>query len=89
MSDLPSDVLQLLNGDAKSQGLPILLSKLLTAFSTIGANLRNGDYSSNHAGTQNAFGDHQLDVDIKTDEGKYIYMVKYSFTSLLLSSMSD
>ena len=71
--DLPSDVLQLLNEDSKSQGLHVLLSKILVAFRTIGTCLRNGDYSSDHAGTQNAFGDHQLDVDIKTDEGDDIH----------------
>lgn len=83
MADLPADVLKLLNEGAKLQGLHVLLSKILVAFCTIGTNLRNGDYSSDHAGTQNAFGDHQLDVDIKTDEGIFF---KYSHHLVLFLS---
>jgi sedoheptulose-bisphosphatase len=40
----------------------------LEAVRTIGTNLRAGGYSSDKVGTTNAFGDHQLEVDVQTDE---------------------
>ena len=67
-SSLPDEVLGHLSEQAKASGLPILLSKLLEAVREIGTTLRSCGYSSSHVGTQNAFGDHQLDVDVKTDE---------------------
>lgn len=40
---------------------------MLTACRTIGTNLRNVGYTSEKTGTENVFGDKQLDVDVKTD----------------------
>lgn len=65
---VPEDVLIIMNDATKTAGLPVLLSKLLEAVREIGNDLRACGYSSSHIGTQNAFGDHQLDVDVKTDE---------------------
>jgi len=64
---LPESVLAMLNLSSQP-GLDVLLSTLLGACRTIGTTLRDGGYSSAQVGTQNAFGDHQLDVDVKTDE---------------------
>lgn len=44
-----------------------VVSATLQACALIGANLRNGSYSSNAIGTTNEFGDQQLDVDVKAD----------------------
>ncbi len=66
------DILGLLNEDSKNTGLHILISTLLNSFRLIGNNMRNCEYSSSQAGTQNTFGDHQLHVDIQTDEGNFI-----------------
>lgn len=61
------DLAILVNAEGKQLGLHKLLDVLLDAVRVIGTNLRNGAYSSEKAGTQNSFGDHQLDVDIQTD----------------------
>ena len=70
MNELPTDLLDLLNEEASSSGLAHLISNILGAFRVIGTNLRHGEYSHSHAGSQNAFGDHQLEIDLQTDEGK-------------------
>ena len=78
-------LLSLMKDQSCSNKLHILLSHLLHAYRTIANNLRNGEYSSNYTGTQNTFGDNQLDVDVKTDEGMYFpqncicYMLHFSF----------
>lgn len=59
---------QYFNNDSISQGLPKLLSYLLTASDIIGYNLRNNEYSSHEIGSINSFGDAQLDVDVKCDD---------------------
>ena len=65
---MPSQLADILSESAISSGLSVLLSKLLDCVREIGITLRDGGFSSSHVGTQNAFGDHQLDVDVKTDE---------------------
>lgn len=67
-SSIPSELAGILSESAVSSGLAVLLSKLLDCVREIGTTLRDGGFSSSHVGTQNAFGDHQLDVDVKTDE---------------------
>ena len=69
LNGLPSLLNEALNEEAKSLGLDILITELLASVRTIGTNLRNGEYSNDTVGTQNTFGDNQLDVDVKTDEG--------------------
>lgn len=68
MSQLPAELSAVLNGSAVGSGLNNLISKLFEGIREIGITLRECGYSSSHVGTQNAFGDHQLDVDVKTDE---------------------
>ena len=63
---LPEEIAALLADDQK-EGLSVLLSHLLASFRTIGTTLRAGGFSSSTIGTQNQFGDEQLDVDVKTD----------------------
>jgi sedoheptulose-bisphosphatase len=65
---LPAELVLILNESAKTDGLPTLLSKILEGMREIGTTLRACGYSSSQIGTQNAFGDNQLDVDVKTDE---------------------
>ena len=65
---LPAELTVILNDTAKKSGLHILISKLLGGIREIGTTLRDCGYSTSQVGTQNAFGDHQLDVDVKTDE---------------------
>jgi len=64
---LPDHLNCLLSDKARSDGLDVLLSHMLLACRVIGTNLRNAGYSADKTGTDNAFGDHQLDVDVKTD----------------------
>ena len=68
---LPEDVERLINSESKDSGLVTLLSHLLAAIRSIGNGLRDGDFSHEHAGTHNVFGDHQLVVDVATDEGEF------------------
>lgn len=68
ITSLPADLTLIFNESAVNSGLPVLLSTLLDGIREIGTTLRECGYSSSHVGTQNAFGDHQLDVDVKTDE---------------------
>lgn len=67
-TDLPTEIDNLFNSHAKETGANKLLASLLEACKTIGTNIRNCSYSSETVGTTNDFGDHQLDVDVKTDE---------------------
>ena len=62
---LPLSVKESINDDHK--GLKVLLDSLLNACRIIGTTLRDGGYSNEKIGTSNAFGDNQLDVDVKTD----------------------
>lgn len=68
INQIPLELLATINDSAVGNGLKKLISKLLEGIREIGITLREGGYSSSHVGTQNAFGDHQLDVDVKTDE---------------------
>ena len=65
---LPAELTIILNDSARKSGLHTLISKLLGGIREIGVTLRECGYSTSEVGTQNAFGDHQLDVDVKTDE---------------------
>ena len=65
---LPTELASLIKETASENvGLSNLLSKLLGACRTIGTVMRDGGYSSAAVGSQNVFGDNQLDVDVKTD----------------------
>ena len=66
---LPTDLASMiLETDAANPGISRLLSVLLSACRRIGTHMREGEYQSGAIGTQNAFGDHQLHVDVMTDE---------------------
>jgi sedoheptulose-bisphosphatase len=67
LNKLPDDVAKLLTEKANLT-LPTLLANILQGCRTIADNLRSGAYSTEQVGTQNLFGDNQLDVDVKTDE---------------------
>lgn len=71
---LPVELLQILNDTAKNNGLPKLLSHILESIREIGTTLRSCGYSSSHVGTQNSFGDNQLEVDVKTDEAIFKHL---------------
>ena len=63
INSLPPEIYPFVTMD----GLIELVSALLGAYRTIGDVMRAGGYSSAQMGTENAFGDNQLDVDVKTD----------------------
>jgi hypothetical protein len=67
---VPDHVVDLMSESSKITGLPLLLSNLLSAIRMIGSQMRDGAFSSNSVGTSNAFGDNQLDVDLKADAGR-------------------
>tara|TARA_A100001035_G_C27748062_1_gene485009 strand:+ start:331 stop:1353 length:1023 start_codon:yes stop_codon:yes gene_type:complete len=65
---LPDEVSDLLADASTASGLGHLLGHIMSGCRRIADNLRAGDqYSTEQVGTQNAFGDNQLDVDVKTD----------------------
>jgi sedoheptulose-bisphosphatase len=66
--NLPSEISSLLSNSSTASGLEHLLGHVMSGCRRIADNLRAGDqYSTEQVGTQNAFGDNQLDVDVKTD----------------------
>lgn len=68
MDRVPSQVKDLLK-ESVGGDLINLLGHIMAGCRVIAGNLRAGDeYSTEQVGTQNAFGDNQLDVDVKTDE---------------------
>ena len=65
---LPEELVRLVKeSEVENVGLSALLMQILGACRTIGTVMRNGGYSSDAVGSQNVFGDNQLDVDVKTD----------------------
>ena len=64
---LPAGLRSLLSPEAEGP-LARLLWHVLEGCREIGTTLRDGGYSSEKVGTTNLFGDHQLDVDVKTDQ---------------------
>lgn len=68
LDSLPEELNAVFNDSAEKSGLPSLLLSLLKGIREIGSSLRDCGFSSSQIGTQNAFGDNQLDVDVKTDE---------------------
>ena len=69
MDTVPVEVLSLLHDEYKSTaGLAALLPELLSACRTIGSALRDGVFTADKTGTENPFGDQQLDVDIRADK---------------------
>jgi len=73
-SELPDEVVALINEASTARGLTLVLSALLSACREIGDGLRNCSYSAAKVGTQNTFGDNQLDVDVKTDAVIFRYL---------------
>mmetsp|Transcript_167 Transcript_167/g.153 ORF Transcript_167/g.153 Transcript_167/m.153 type:complete len:332 (+) Transcript_167:64-1059(+) len=65
--DLPTSLADVLNDDCKNSFFPRLVSHILMACRIIGDTMRDGGFSSAKIGSQNSFGDSQLDVDVKTD----------------------
>ena len=66
--ELPEEVRDLIKDTATASGLDHLLGHVISGCRKIADNLRAGDqYSTEQVGTQNTFGDNQLDVDVKTD----------------------
>jgi fructose-1,6-bisphosphatase len=66
---VPEAVIALINQASVDSGLVRLLDHLLISVRAIASSLRHGEASHEAAGTQNVFGDHQLHVDVVTDEG--------------------
>lgn len=82
--DIPSELLAVLDED-NHHGLRRLMTYLLQCMRDIGDHLRSGHFSHNVAGTQNAFGDHQLDVDMKADDLIFDYLRRSQVVELASS----
>jgi sedoheptulose-bisphosphatase len=66
---LPEELASLiLESAATNTGISRLLAVLLSACRAIGTQMRDGLYQSTALGSTNDFGDHQLHVDVMTDE---------------------
>jgi fructose-1,6-bisphosphatase len=68
INDLPAELLSVISNDSRDAGLVAVISALLSACREIGTVMRDGGYSQELAGSQNTSGDHQLVVDLQTDE---------------------
>lgn len=68
MDSLPNQVENLLLACDSKAALISLISYLLKSTREIAEGLRHLHFSSDAVGTQNQFGDHQLDADVKADE---------------------
>jgi fructose-1,6-bisphosphatase len=89
-SSVPEAVISLIADSSRDTGLVTLLDHLLSSVRAIAGCLRYGEASHDAIGTQNAFGDNQLHVDVVTDEGKICFLVKLSYVmSFLFSDASD
>jgi fructose-1,6-bisphosphatase len=69
MNAVPVEILSMLHDQFKSpKGLVDLLPELLSACRSIGTALRDGMFTADKTGTENPFGDQQLDVDVRSDK---------------------
>jgi hypothetical protein len=68
LDQLPVEILQALTASERGpQGVASVLHQLLRACRIIGTALRDGEYTSSLTGTENVFGDKQLDIDVQAD----------------------
>lgn len=72
---LPAEVIARISAESQTSSLHVLISQILSGFRDIGSGLRDGIFSSSKIGSQNTFGDNQLDVDVKTDEILFNYLI--------------
>ena len=78
---IPIEILDMLHDKYKGPGgLQILLPELFSACRMIGTALREGIFTADKTGTENPFGDQQLDVDVRADKVES----SISFLSLIL-----
>lgn len=69
LDDMPFEIRNMLSDKYTSPGgLVALLPELLSACRTIGTALRDGAFTADKTGTENPFGDQQLDVDVQADK---------------------
>ena len=76
INQLPIEITSLLPSEALAIGLHHLLGEILSGVREIATGLRDGKFSSEKIGSQNSFGDNQLDVDVKTDEIVFDRLIK-------------
>ena len=66
---IPVEILDMLHDKYKGPGgLQALLPELFSACRMIGTALREGIFTADKTGTENPFGDQQLDVDVRADK---------------------
>jgi hypothetical protein len=69
LDEIPLEIKNMLSDKYTSRGgLVALLPELLSACRTIGTALRDGTFTADKTGTENPFGDQQLDVDVQADK---------------------
>lgn len=67
MSNFLLNINNLLIDNTNNKQLIILINNLLESFKKISSDMRDDKYLSSNVGTNNSFGDQQLDIDIKTN----------------------
>lgn len=66
---IPIEILEMLHENERGpQGLQVLLPEIFSACRIIGTALRDGVFTADKTGTENPFGDQQLDVDVRADK---------------------
>ena len=66
---VPIEILEALSVEQRGvDGVAVVLRELLYACRIIGTALREGEFTSSLTGTNNVFGDKQLDVDVQADK---------------------
>lgn len=74
MDEIPLEIKNMLSDKFTTRGgLVALLPELLSACRTIGTALRDGMFTADKTGTENPFGDQQLDVDVRADKVSCMY----------------
>ena len=90
MNAVPVEILNMLHDQFKSpKGLVALLPELLSACRSIGTALRDGMFTADKTGTENPFGDQQLDVDVRSDKVTAFCSLVYHYFAarLILTSL--
>jgi hypothetical protein len=82
MNAVPVEILSMLHDQFKSEkGLVDLLPELLSACRSIGTALRDGMFTADKTGTENPFGDQQLDVDVRSDKVDAFSLLLFQYYS--------
>ena len=82
---ISQELVDLFSEEAKGSKICELLGHILESIREISEGLRSGIFSHDTIGTQNQFGDHQLDVDVKSDEVIFRHLTSSKLVSVASS----